>query len=282
MRILALGPYIGSWQEEIFSFRPYIRWVIEAVKYDKVYLCTHLNRFFLYDHFIFPENIIPIYQHFSRDEKNQIGYVHNKLGKKDFNLVVKKFKDEIVKREGCNRRDIEIYNLSYSKNTPPISVYNKIYEPIKTDIKIIKKNIIYIPCKTDRRDRVFDVYNFLKSYYNDVVVIGDMNTWISQENVILDRLDYFENGWKYIIEYINKSMAVICPLSYWTGISNLQNKPIFSWGVQGQNISQYKENGILNFNNKNCWAYPISSKTTDIEVITNGIKRFLYEISGLC
>lgn len=279
MKILALGPYLGSWQEEIFSFRPYIRWIIEAVNYDKVYLCTHLNRFFLYDHLISKENLIPIYQHFSRDEKNQIGYVHNKLSKKDFNLIVKKFKDEIIKRENCNRRDIEMYTLSYSKNTPPVSIYNKIYEPIITNnTNNQNKNIVFIPCKTDKRERVFDVYNFLKSCYSDVIVVGNMDTWISRENIILDQLDYFENGWKYIIEYINKSKAIICPLSYWTGIANLQSKPIFSWG---NNPSQYKEDGLYNFGNKKCWVYPSSSKT-DVNIIIGGIKRFLYEIPRLC
>jgi hypothetical protein len=160
-----------------------------------------------------------------------------------------------------------------------VPLYNKIYEPITTNIKIKNNDdkIVYIPCKGERRDRILDVYSFLKLCYSDVIVIGDMNTWIDRDNIILDQLDYFENGWKYIIEFINKSKAVICPVSYWTGITNLQNKPIFSWG---NNSSQYKDGGIFNFGNKNCWVYASSSKT-DIKIITEGIKRFLYEIERI-
>ena len=52
MKILAIGPYIGSWEEEIFTFRPYARWLAEAVEWDQIYLSTHVNRVFLYQEFV--------------------------------------------------------------------------------------------------------------------------------------------------------------------------------------------------------------------------------------
>lgn len=272
MKVLAIGPYIGSFQEEIFTFRPYAHWLSEAIEWDKIYISTHLNRVFLYENFAPVENIIPVFQQYSRDEENQNGYIHNKIQKKDFRLILKNFKEEIIKREKCSKRDIEIHHLSYSKSTPPYSVYNKLFDKIpEVNIKIPKRHhnkIIFIPAKTEKIELLAYVYKWLKKRYN-VIVVGSTDTWFSNDNVILNQVDYFENGWKYIVQYITQARAIICPSSYWTGLSNLQRKSVFSWG---ENPGQYRDGGLYNFGNKKCVVIPESMNPN---VIIKGMEDFL-------
>ena len=281
MKILAIGPYIGNWKEEIFTFRPYARWLSEAVKWDKIYLSTHVNRLFLYQDFIPEENIIPVYQQFSRDEKGQAGYIHKQLDKKDFRLIIKTFKEKILERECCNRKDIEIHHLSYTKTTPPYSIYNKIFEEIP-NVKIetpeeCDNKIVFIPAKSEKIEKIAYIYEWLKDNH-DIIIVGDKQTWFSKDNVVLNQIDYFENGWKYIIQHITKSKAVICPLSYWTGIANLQAKYVFSWG---KNPGQYREGGIYGFNNSRCNIIPTDNDTSP-DIIINGIGSFINEVWRIC
>lgn len=266
MKILAIGPFIGSFKEEILTFRPYARWLCEAVEWDKIYLSTHFNRLFLYD-FIPEENIIPVFQQFSRDEKNQKGYIHKKINKKDFRLILRTFKEKILEKENCNRKDIEIHNLSYSKNTPPYSIYNKIFESIPNlDVKIPKKHkIIFIPAKQEKLEKLAYIYNWLKSCY-DITVVGSTDTWFSKDNVVLNKIDYFELGFKYIIQYISLAEVIVTPVSYWTIIANLQQKNVFSWGM---NPGQYREDGTYNFRNKNCITIPTDDDTSPNIIIKN-------------
>jgi hypothetical protein len=280
MKILAIGPYIGSFQEEIFTFRPYARWLSKAVKWDKIYLSTHVNRLFLYD-FIPEENIIPVYQQFSRDERNQKGYIHKKISKRDFRLIIKTFKEKILERECCNRKDIEIHHLSYTKTTPPYSIYNKIFESIpKVEVDIPYENkIIFIPAKQEKLEKLAYINNWLKkSYKNDIIVAGSTDCWFSKENVVLNQIDYFENGWKYIIQYITKAKAVICPLGYWTGIANLQAKHVFSWG---NNPGQYRSDGIYGFGNNKSFIIPTDNDTSP-DVILKSLGSFIDEIQRIC
>ena len=279
MKILAIGPFLGSFKEEIFTFRPYARWLSEVIEWDKIYLSTHLNRVFLYD-FVPEENILPVYQQFSRDEKSQDGYVHKKLSKKDFKLILKTFKDKIMEIEGCSRKDIEIHHLSYSKNTPPYSIYNKIFHEIpKPYVKIpesIEDTLVFIPSKEERIEKLNYVYKYLRVCYDrHITLVGGVDTWFSKDNIVLNKLDYFENGWKYIIGYIARAKGVICPLGYWTGIANLQSKPVFSWG---ENPSIYREGGIYNFGNRKCHIIPSDDETSP-EVILNSMESFIKSIS---
>lgn len=280
MKILAIGPFIGSFEEEILTFRPYARWLSKAVNWDRIYLSTHINRVFMYD-FVPEDNIIPVYQQFSRDEKNQRGYIHKKINKKDFNLILKTFKDKILERENCNKKDIEIHHLSYSKNSPPYSIYNKIFEEIPdVDLKIPKKHenkIIFIPSKQEKLEKLAYIYKWLKSYH-DVIVVGSTDTWFSNDNVVLNKIDYFENGWKYIIQYMTKAIGVICPISYWTTIANLQGKNVFSWG---ENPGQYKEGGIYNFDNNKCSIIPADEETSP-DIIIKSMGSFINEIQRVC
>lgn len=268
MSVLACGPYIGNFEQEILTFRPYVKWLTEAVSYSKVYVNTHSNRFFLYD-FIPEENLIPVYENLSRDESNQVGYIHNKVKQDDFNVIVKKFKDDIIKKEKCNKRNIDLYHLNYVKSTPPYSIYKKIFERINVDTNNNGK-IIFIPSNIEDKIKLRYIYVNL----DDIEIIGDENTYFRKDNKVLSRIDYFENGWKTNIEKITSAKAVICPISFWTTISNLQSIPVFSWG---ENVSQHREEGIYHFDNKKCFTFP-TSPGTDSKIILKMLEYFLEEL----
>jgi hypothetical protein len=276
MKILAIGPFVGDFENELLEFRPYARWLTEAIKWDNIYLSTHANRLFLYD-FVPEENIIPVYQQFSRDERNQKGYIHRKINKRDYKLILKTFKEKIIEKENCNRRDIEIHNLSYTKTSPSYSIYNKIFDKIPDITLKIKKEhengVIFIPAKTESLEKLAYIYSWIKENTN-ILVVGSTDTWFSKDNVILNKIDYFENGWKYIIQYISKAKGVICPLSYWTGLANMQNKSVFSWG---DNPGQYRTDGIYNFGNKKYSIIPTNQDTSP-DIIIRSMERFINEI----
>lgn len=274
-RILAIGPYIGNFEYEILQFRPYAKWLSEVIDWDKIYLSAHINRFFLYD-FIPEENKIPVYKQFSRDEENQKKCVHKKINKKDFNLILKTFKEEIIKKENCNKKDIEIYNLPYLKNSPPCDFNKKIFERISNVYieiqKEYKNKIVFIPAKQEKIEKLSYIYNWLRrNYYDDLIVVGSTDTWFSNDNVVLNKIDYFDSGWKHIISHILEAKVIITPASYWTVVSNLQNRKVFSWG---SNPGLYKERGVYNFGNKDCIVIP-SDDDTDPNIIIKNIRSFI-------
>lgn len=270
--ILAAGPYIGNFEQEILTFRPYVRWLCEILDYEQIYLNTHFNRFFLYKQFIKEENMIPVYENLTRDEIGQRGYIHRSIKPKDYQILVKNIREKIMKLEDCSRKDIELFNISYVKSTPPQSIYNKRFNSIDvSDIENeYKKKVIFIPSNLDNRERLLGIRNFLKEY-DDCITIGDKKTRFRDDNIILNRVDYVENGWKLMVKIITDARAVICPLSFWTAICNLQQTPVFSWGDQ---VGQHRPGGIYYFNNKKCLAFPASR----LEIILTMIGHFLEEV----
>ena len=275
--VLGIGPYVGDFANEIITFRPYARFLSDAYKSSKdVYVGTHFNRSFLYD-FLPQDNIIPVYLNLTRDETNQRGYIHKSLSRKDFSVLVKNFKDEILNRCNCNKKDIDIHTLRYSTSLLQYSIYNKIFEPISipNDIDITDYNnpIVFIPYKNENIRKMEKLYFSLKERYNNVIVIGDIKTHLSNNNIIFNYIDYFENSYKYIMKYISCAKVVICPLSHWTLICNLQNVPVFSWG---SSPGQYLEDGIYHFENKKSLVFT-ADKYTNIDTILNMFEYFLEE-----
>ena len=264
MKILACGPYIGDFEQEVLTFRPYCRWLQKVVEHDSIYINTHINRKFLYD-FIPEDNFIPVYEDLSRDELEQKGYIHNSIKRSNYNILLKKFKDEIIKKENCNKKEILQYNLNYIKSTPALPIYNKYFEKIKSadDIEI-KEKIVFIPHKNRNYEEIFSIYENFKDKY-DCVIIGDLTSEFPENNILSYKIDYFENGWKYIINYINKAKAVICPVSFWVAICNLQGVNTFSWG---ESVSQYKNTGIYYFNNDKLLLIPYSEDSDISKMIT--------------
>ena len=271
-RILALGPYIGSFEQEILTFRPYSRWLKEAIPHDIIYANVHSNRAFLYD-FIPEENIIHVFENLSRDENGQRGYIHDKIKQTDFSLIKKRFKEKIIEIEKVNKKNIDLHHLNYIQSTPPYSIYHKIFEEIK-DTKVEQKSsIVFIPLRIEDEQKMRWIYKHLLDNY-DVEIIGNGDTYFRSDNKILSRIDYFENGWKLNIQSIINAKAVICPISYWTTIANMQSVSVFSWG---NNVGQHKKDGIYNFKNKKCYTVP-TREDTSVQSIILMIDYFIKNI----
>jgi len=272
MKIIGFGPYIGEFEQEVITFRPYIRWITKALGPDLVFLNTHFNRSFLYE-WISSENIFPVYEHLSRDELGQFGYTHDQFKQRDHALLAKIFKEKIANVCKCSKRDIEIYNINYARNKPIYSIYQKVFTPIKVpDINIKEEylnRVIFIPAPGYYLE---EVYEYAVSKY-DAIVVGDLRltSYCSENNVMLKFVDYFENGFKYIMKILDNAKAIICPISYWTFIANLQGYPVFSYG---DSPGLYKENGVYYFNNDNSVVIP-TDENTDVNGIFNMIDYFM-------
>ena len=274
--IIGLGPYIGSFEEEIYTFQPYMRWLYYNIPKDKkVYLSTHLNRSFLYSDFIDKENIIPVYSQLTRDELNQIGYIHKSVIQKDYNILVKKFKKEISLKENTSTRNIDIFGIDYLKSKPFYPIDKKFYKPYNVDdIEIDKPvNVVFIPDHNEKSERIDFIYNYLNDNYG-CTVVGDMKTHLFEKNVILENVDYAENGIKYIIKYITMAKAVVCPISHWCVIANLQNKDLFCWG---DHPGQFRQGGFYNFNNDKC----VSIFPCDLSSFIKILDSFIKNIHGI-
>jgi hypothetical protein len=225
----------------------------------------------MYEDFISSDFILPIFEDLSRDELGQQGYIHNTITQKDYQILLRSIKDIIVGKEGCNKREIEVYGLSYIKSTPPLSIYNKRFLPIghsEINVEDYVGKIVFIPDRTSSGS----ILRLIRDSLKDYVIIGDQKTRFTKDNVVLNLVDYFENGWKYMIQIISKAKAVVCPLSYWTTICNLQAVPVFSWG---DHVGQHREGGIYHFGNKNCLAFPFNGNK---EVLVKMLKHFLKEL----
>lgn len=241
-KILLLGPYFGSWKEEIITFRPFVKYVSETVEHDKIIVSSHYNRSFLYD---WADNFIPIERQFSEDEFKQKGFIHKDLEQKDYFKKSRQIKERICEKYEVTKKDILHYNVPYVKNQTAISVYQKSFTPILTN-RERESLILYIPSSVENQNKVEDLYYRLKDQL-DINIIGDRKCYLQREN-ILNVIDYIDSGYQYLMEYINSSKLIITPCSHWTYLANLQQVPVFSWG---KFISPYKKNGAFNFGNTN-------------------------------
>lgn len=272
MKIIGFGPYIGDFEQEILTFRPYVKWISEVVESDMIYLSTHFNRAFLYD-WIPPDNMLPVYEHLTRDELGQFGYVHDQFKTKDYLLLTKIFKEKITNICRCSKRDIEIFGLNYARSKPAYSIYKKLFQLITVpDINIkeeYKNRIVYIPSPGYHLE---EVYDFLYNKY-DAIIVGDLKLsgYCSEKNEMLKYADYFENGFKYIFKILNSAKAIVCPTGLWTFIANLQGIPVFSYG-DAPGI--FKENGLYHFNNYKSVVIP-ADEETNVDGILNMIDYFM-------
>jgi len=274
-KIIMFGPYIGDWKDEILSFRPYVKWVYDNLEFVDYYIADHFNRSFMYD-FMHENNFIPIYESLTRDEEKQRNYIHRDIKTKDFSsIILRNIRDDISNKTGYLKRDIIQFSLPYVKNPSNFSILNKKFSKITYEKSKKKEKIVYIPDKRYPKKDLEYILNYLEKYYPDnYVVIGDKKTYFKDNNIIRNRLDYFENVYKLIIDYISNAKLVICPCGHWTVLSNQQGSYVISWGYD--NISQYKTNGIYGFGNKNS-IINVQSKEKLIKQIDMVIKKLIKE-----
>jgi hypothetical protein len=268
MKILCIGPYIGDFEREITTFRPYAKWLSSVIDYDEIYISTHYNRTFLYYDFIQKSHIIPIDKKYSINETDQVGFIQKDMIQKEYNSIIKNFKNDIISL-GYKKKDIENIYIKYRKTVIQYPTHNKIFDKIKINDKYILNEFtdkfLFIPYGLDE-----EVLDYILDKIKDIVVIGNSSCSLKDNNIVLQRPDYNDNGIKYIISLLNNCKGVIAPLSYWTLIANLQKIPVFSWG---RVVSMFRTDGIYNFDNKQCSIMP----ELEIDMLISSIQNFIKE-----
>ena len=266
--VIGFGPYIGDFEQEVTTFRPYVEYIIdkENLNPQSVYVSTHLNRKFLYD-FLDQEKFIPIYENITRNEIDQCGYIYKDISKQDFVQLIRLYKMHLSKRESSQISNIKLYTIPYIKRCNFIPYDEKIFNKIKTNPIDIFENdyVVLIP---DNSDYMYDLFLELKQFMN-IIVIGDMKTGLLEENLILKNNSYFQDNYNTIINYMEKAKMVITPIPHWAFICNLQQIPLFYWGDK---VSMYKKNGIYGFDN-NVMSICSINYNSLIEQILNYYKR---------
>ena len=194
--ILTIGPYIGDFEQEVLTFRPWARWLYEQTRvlkeFQKVYIHTHFNRFFMYKDFIENDFLVPVYENLSRDEIGQQEYIHGSIDSRDYNILMRNIKDVIVKKEGCNKKDIQIEHLNYAKYMPHMPIYKKLFSKIYCDDSIETEytdKVVFIPSNICDKDELLEVRNLLKDF-DDFVIIGDKKCRFRDYNIILNRVEF--------------------------------------------------------------------------------------------
>jgi len=268
---LVIGPFVGDFEYEIFHFLPYVKWLTYVNNHKNIHLSIYSNRRFLYD-WLSDESIYNVPDSLLRDELHQVRYIHKELKQKDFQKLCKDFKSHICSKLNCKLKDLTYYNVIYIKSQFQIPIYKKIYEPLPyTEKKEYNNKIVFIPHKKMKEENAYKILKKLKEFSDDVIVIGDMKCHLKEENLILKDSMYFQNVYSDILGSIKNSKAVITPNSHWSFISNIYNKPTFTWGkVPGQ----FKEDGIYNFDNKKCMSIFFERKSP-IEGLVKTIEYFL-------
>jgi hypothetical protein len=221
--ILACGPYIGSWETEIVMFQPFVKWLIKVLQPEKVFVSSHKNR-----RFIYPENVVflPVYENLTRNEFGQNRTVHEDISSKDYGIILKKFRQDILLE--YKGKDLFYYGLTYNKFSW-IQEYKRIIEPIPA--KTVKKSkILFIPSDIEKSSKLEKIYEIISSSYKEIVVVGDMKTYLPEYNILLRDPKYFQNVYQNMIDYIQVANGVICPSGVWTFLADLYNIPCFSWG----------------------------------------------------
>lgn len=270
MSILAFGPYLGDWKQEIFTFRPYVQWIHDNINHSKCVVSSHFNRAFLYD---WCDRFIPIERRFTEEESKQRSYIHKDLPQKEFFKKERQFKDVVCELENCSKKDLIHYNINYVKFTPAYSVYQKKFTPISVDYWKFESKVVFIPDRLEREDRLNEIYNHLNELFgDDVIVLGDSKCKLQSKNA-LDLVEYTDKAYKYLVGYITNAKMVVTPASYWTLLANMQRTPVFSWGKYS---SPYKKGGEFNFNNES--MVMSSDRSTSTKVILKQLDYFLEKL----
>lgn len=221
-----------------------MRWIELNTDARYVYYSSHFNRKFLYPQ-VTNKKYIPVYKQLTRQEIHQTGYSHRDVDQRDFVGLVRNLKDQISTKVGCIKKDVNQQSLPYVKYIPPVSIYHKVFEPIKVPIAKKKGYVVYIPDISMPEEEAIEVFDYLNSTCK-FAVIGDMKCHLPESNEVLQGFDYLQNGYQKIVTAITNAKAVVTPCSHWTAIANLQGVPVISWG---DNVGQYRKNGIYHFNN---------------------------------
>jgi hypothetical protein len=271
--ILIIGPYVGSFEYEITVFWPYVLWLCNVVDFKKAYIITHYNRAFLYNNIDKRVEMLPIYKHITRDEEGQIDHRHENITHKDYNLILKRYKEDVIKQENIKKSEVNVINLGYIKNIPNDNIYKKTFKYIDvSDTPCELRGLfIYIPFGKNKENEI--IYKYIKSVDDNFVVVGDIKSPLIQENILMTDINYFSHGLRNIIGAISYAKAVICPISFWTLICNIQQSTVFSWG---NNPGRYRNGGIYGMNNTKSTIFP----NVNLKTLQGYLKGFIEKVRG--
>jgi hypothetical protein len=238
MKVVAVGPYIGDFQTEITSFRPYVIWIYCNLKYDRFYVSTYSDRRFLY-HWVPDYNFIPVFNVNNRPEV-QCCYFNGDVNHNSYLKLVRKFRNNIFNRStDVEKEDIKLYTPAYTKLADPIHFNKKKFSSIIVDYEkgdfVLYEDEVY-----------FDKYNYKR--------ISDFSTWEERVSALCS------------------AKVVVCEAGVWTIIANMQKIPVFSWSEGA--IGKYKQDGDFNFKNENMVIYA-DNKNTLLRGMENYLKRIM-------
>lgn len=261
-KIILVGPYVGSFSEEIFSFHPFVEWVNENFqKTNKIIISTHYNRSFLYKN-----KNIPIFTQYTKDEENQEKHRHKKINVNDYNIISKEIQRKIKDKYGFSINNIVKFNLGYG-SLPNISWYQKRFKKIG---ERNQKNgdILFIPdiSRSEKEQKRF--LNYIAENFNNVKVVGDFKTHMHEKNEYFKNLNY-DSLYENIIKDILYCKCIVSPVSHWTLIGNLHKVPVFSWG---KNVSLFK--GTYKFDNNISMIVPYEKSKKDVHILMKSFESF--------
>jgi len=234
---IVVGPFIGSIEQELFTFRPHALWIYRSLKSycDEFYISTHDQHRFLYD---WPGiNFIPVDKNFSIDSDHH-GVMNDKVNNKDYIGLTKQLKNSIG-------NDVINYYTRYTK-------YDNFIVPVS------KKIFSTVELESDEPNEIL-----LISRYGDMNILKRLSKALPSIREI--------NGDYSSIQILRKILAaklVICPCGVWTCFCNLHGIPVFSWASEG--LGMYKSNGVYGFNNPK--SYIIHHDSNDVEKLLSGIE----------
>lgn len=205
-KIILCGPFVGSFEEEVLSFRPFVVWLRKNFNFPNVIVSTHYNRRFLYD-----ENVVPIFKQYSKDEFGQKGHRHKRICLKDYNYIQNDIKDQISSVSSFNKGDIITYSLGYNK-VPNISIYQKYFSTVFE--RQISDTVLVIPDISRPIKEFYSVIETLETLGIEYKVTGDYKTKLREYNELISDVDYFDKCYYDIMSDIVRAKYVITPCSH--------------------------------------------------------------------
>jgi|WetSurMetagenome_2_1015567.scaffolds.fasta_scaffold02911_6 hypothetical protein len=218
--IIAAGPYIGDFENEILSFRPYIVWLYKNQQFKDFYVSSHSSRRFLY-HWLPDSNFIPVDEKYNDDAK-QDKYYNTLVTHAQYFKLIRWLRNKIYNNSTTIKKDdIKIYTVPYTKICDPVIYDKKIFTPIIMNIE--KKNYVLY-----ENEIYFPEYEY---------------------KILLDFDNYYDK-----IKALLEAKCVVCEAGLWTIISNMHKIPVFSWSEGA--IGKYKIGGDYGFGNEdNCTIF---------------------------
>ena len=239
MKVVGVGPFVGSFEFEVLSFRPYARWLGRVLDCEDLYISSQYDRQFLYN-WLPTTNFLPLYL----DKFGHKNIIHKSIDHKKFLKYIRNFKNKIYHINDVDKENIHIYSVPYTKFGDPISIYKKVFERIDVPID---------------------------EYYKNTVLFIDCDP-IAEKVELDDSIAVYSEAYtaETLTRLISSCAITVCPLGFLTALANLQKCKVFSWGTEHPGM--YREGGIYNFKNPHCKVIYCDNRE---EIVVRSINNYL-------